>query len=118
MSLFSDAMETGNAALLYQTGDLHAYWPAGIEADAVSIPVIWTDLQSAEHSTQRGKEEIAQAEAQVKVSDIAAPKVRHDRIIHGTAHYVVDSILETVGGMHRLLVELTTPTVRGSGRGR
>lgn len=119
VSRFADAMVGGNAGLVYELGDLHAYWPAGVEADAVDVWVIWTDLRRDEQAGMHGgKEEIAQAEAQVLVSEVASPKIRHDKVVHGGATWVVAALLETVGGMHRLTMEQVKATVKGSGRGR
>lgn len=112
-------MGVGNAALQDVLGDTHSYLPAGVEADAVSIPIIWTEAAGMEQAgLHSGKEEIRMAEAQVLVSDVAAPKLRHDKIIHGGVPWVVSQLLETVAGMHRLRVEWMKPTVRGHGRGR
>lgn len=119
MSKFADQMGTGNAALQDVLGDSHSYWPAGVEEDAISISVIWTDTEGMEQAgLHSGKEEIRLAEAQVLVSDVAAPKLRHDKIIHGGVPWVVSQLIETVAGMHRLRMEWVKPTVRGHGRGR
>ncbi len=83
------------------------------------MSVIWTDVGVMEQpGVHGGREEIAVAEVQVAVSAVAAPKIRHDKIIHGGVPWVVDAVLESVGGMHRLRVEWVKPTVRGMGRGR
>lgn len=115
-------MAAGNAALLHETGDVHAYWPAGVEADAIEIDVIWTGQRTFEQPAMReGKEQVEQAEAQVwanETNGVASPKILHDKIVHGGVVWTVVGVLETVGGMHRLQMERVKRTVVGSGRGR
>ena len=112
MSRFTEAMAGGNEALLEALGDDHAYWPAGVEVDAITVSVIWTDAGVMEQAgVHSGKEELALAEAQVPVSAVAVPKIRHDKIIHGGVQWVVAEVLESVGGMHRLRMMRSKPTV-------
>lgn len=123
MSKFTAAMESANDSLLDQLGDTVEYWPGGVEADGRDIDAIWTDGTTLEHDDPKrpGASGVAVAEVQVWSDDtrgVAEPNLKSDALVRAGRVWRVVQVIETVGGMHRLLVEWTSRAVVGSSRGR
>lgn len=118
MSLFDDHIAVGNAGLMDQLGEARAYWPGGASGSAVTISIALNKRIKREDEGDRDDDMVREAEAMVLVSDVAAPVPLSDIIVDGSEHWRVMEISETVGGMHRLGLELMERSVRGRGRGR
>lgn len=121
MSVFSDQIGLGNAALLAQCGDTIEYWPSGVEDDAVEIQAIFTVWQGQNVSEGRNSDEAWRGEIQIWADDdqgVAVPNMKGDVVVYGGKRWVVTEVLETMAGMHRLQVERGRRDVVGRGRGR
>lgn len=121
MSRFSESMSFGNEALMDNNGDGIEYWPAGDEDEAIEIDAIWTELTTQELGDDRRQTQTGRAECQIFADDdrgVASVTLKADVIVKDGGRWVVMEILETVAGMHRLLVEAETRGVVGRARGR
>lgn len=120
MSAFDDYMKQGSEALLAQLGDTRAYWPGGDSGSAVNISVAFTPGMKHEEDDGGGAFTVQQGEAMIYADDtlgVATPVILADIIVIGSGQWRVTEIHETVGGMHRLGIELSSRAVRGRGRG-
>lgn len=121
MSKFSDAMQVAGAGLMDRLADAIAYWPAGVEDDEIEIVGIFTGQVAREADSGRMRDGGHRGELQVWADDangVAAPAILSDIAVIDGANWRVIEILETVGGIHRLLVERVERNVVGRGRGR
>lgn len=120
MSKFTDAMAIANAALLDAAGDSIEYWPAGEEADAITIDAIFTGQMASVVDRERGKGEVHRGELQIwadATRGVETPDLLNDLAVIDDVNWRVVEIIETVAGMHRLVVEKSKRDTTGRGRG-
>lgn len=122
MSLFSEAMEAGNEALLAATGDPVEYWPGGDEEAAIEIDAIWTGLSAMEREDGNGRMvEFDRAEVQIwsdAERGVASIQLKLDSVSFNGSRWTVCEVLESVAGMHRFIAERKARSVVGNPRGR
>lgn len=121
MSKFTDAMGVGGASLMDQLADTVEYWPGGDEESAVEIVAVFTGQAAREDDGGRFRDGGHQGELLVWADadlGVVAPNLKSDIAVVNGAEWRVMEILETVGGMHRLMVERVVRGVVGRGRGR
>jgi hypothetical protein len=111
----------GSPGLLHQLADVVAYWPLGVEDDALSIVGV---MEVMGRETVRGQyddeAEAARAELLIYADDtkgVASPALEEDVVVVDGVSWLVVSVVNTTAGVHRLALAWSAEVASGGGRG-